>query len=163
MSHSIVVSDAGPLHYLILIDRIDILQRLFEHVLVPFAVRDELLHANAPKKVRDWLGEARPWFEVCSVLKSRPIRGLHPGESEALQLALQKKVAAVLMDDLDGRNAAKKLNIAVIGTIAILENASAMDLLDLNSTFSKLRETNFFAPPELFQAALRRDQLRKSK
>ena len=44
---SIVVADAGPLHYLVLIDCGEILGNLFDHVLVPFAVRDELLHPRA--------------------------------------------------------------------------------------------------------------------
>ena len=39
---AIVVTDAGPLHYLVLIDCADILPILFEHVLVPFAVRDAM-------------------------------------------------------------------------------------------------------------------------
>ena len=52
---SIVVADAGPLHYLVLIDCGETLGRLFDHVLVPFAVRDELLHPRAPQKVKDWM------------------------------------------------------------------------------------------------------------
>lgn len=52
---SIVVGDAGPLHYLTLIDCDEILGNLFEQVLVPLAVRDELLHARAPQKVKDWI------------------------------------------------------------------------------------------------------------
>ncbi len=47
MSAKLVVADAGPLHYLILIDCADILPRLFNRVLIPPAVREELTHARA--------------------------------------------------------------------------------------------------------------------
>jgi hypothetical protein len=43
---SIVVADAGPLHYLVLIDCGETLGTLFDHVLIPFAVRDELLRTK---------------------------------------------------------------------------------------------------------------------
>ena len=48
---SIVVADAGPLHYLILVDCADVLADLFDRVLIPAAVRDELRHTHVPQKV----------------------------------------------------------------------------------------------------------------
>jgi predicted nucleic acid-binding protein len=49
----IVVADTGPLNYLVLIDAIDLLPRLFDRVFVPLAVRDELTqrHARGRKDV----------------------------------------------------------------------------------------------------------------
>src|SRR5436305_7813178 len=106
---SIVVADTGPLHYLVLIDCSETLGMLFDHVLIPFAVRDELLHARAPQKVKDWLMAAQPWLEILPVAQPRPVHGLHKGETEALQLALERRADAVLMDDMDGRAAARRL------------------------------------------------------
>src|SRR5262245_32263633 len=101
MSANVVVADAGPLHYLVLIDSADVLQKLFDHVLVPFAVRDELIHSSAPQKVKDWILQVRPWLEITTVANLQVVHGLHKGESEALQLALERKATAVLMDDRD--------------------------------------------------------------
>src|SRR5438309_4334610 len=114
MSANIVVADAGPLHYLVLIDCAEILAGLFDRVLVPFAVRDELTHHGAPKKVRDWILKPPPWLEITAVARAQPVRGLHKGEIEALQLALERKAAAVLMDDMDGRAAARRLGLVSI-------------------------------------------------
>jgi len=61
---SIVVADAGPLHYLILIDCADILASLFDRVLIPTAVREELMHADAPPKVKSWFSNPKPWLSV---------------------------------------------------------------------------------------------------
>jgi len=104
---SIVVADAGPLHYLILIDGTEILNGLFDRVLLPAAVSEELRHAHAPQKVKDWMASSKSWLQVVSVSRARPMAGLHRGEAEALQLALQVGAAGVLMDDLDGRAEAR--------------------------------------------------------
>lgn len=63
----LVVSDAGPLHYLVLIDCGEVLASLFDHVLVPFGVQDELLHRGSPQKVREWLLAPRSWLEITRV------------------------------------------------------------------------------------------------
>jgi predicted nucleic acid-binding protein len=52
-----VVSDTGPLHYLVLIEKIEILPRLFTTVLVPLSVRAELDRPETPASVRAWVAE----------------------------------------------------------------------------------------------------------
>lgn len=161
MSANIVVADAGPLHYLILVDSVEVLSRLFDHVLVPIAVRDELLHPRAPQKVKDWIAEARPWLEIVSVENVQPVHGLHRGETEALQLALARKAAAVLMDDMDGRAAAVRLGLVPIYTVALLELGAEKGYLSLPDAIAKLRQTNFFVAPEILDATLERDLQRR--
>lgn len=48
----LVVADTGPIHYLILIEQIELLPRLFAQVFLPSIVRDELAHAEAPDAVQ---------------------------------------------------------------------------------------------------------------
>mgnify|MGYP001620201544 FL=1 len=158
---SIVVADAGPLHYLILIDCAEILAGLFDRVLIPAAVQNELIQANTPKKVRDWMAVPRNWLQVEHVLSPQPIAGLHRGEAEALQLALQTNAAGVLMDDLDGRAEARKLGLVVIGTVGLLERAAERGLIELPAVLIRLQRTNFFVAEELLAAALARYQQRK--
>jgi len=163
MNRCTVVADAGPLHYLVLIDCANTLGVMFEQVLIPTAVQDELLHPNAPCKIRGWFSQAPPRVEVKAVHVPKPIHGLHRGETEALYLAIQARAAAVLLDDLDGRSAAKRLGLAVIGTIAILEHAAEKGLIELHAAISSLRQTNFFAPLDLLEAELRRDRDRRNQ
>jgi hypothetical protein len=49
-----VVSDACPLHYLVLIKADHVLAQLFSEVVVPPAVLRELSHERAPGRVRHW-------------------------------------------------------------------------------------------------------------
>ncbi len=60
----VVVADTGPLNYLLLINEIDLLTRLFERVHIPDAVRAELAHRAAPQIVRDWIEKPPPWLLV---------------------------------------------------------------------------------------------------
>jgi len=163
MGAKLVVADAGPLHYLVLIDCAEILASLFDHVLIPFAVRDELIHPAAPKKVKDWILQPRPWLETTPVAQVHPVRGLHKGEIEALQLALERKAEAILMDDLDGRAAARRLGLSTVFTVAILELAAEKGLIDLPLAIAKLQQTSFFISQEILDAALERDRQRREK
>jgi len=51
---SVVVFDTSPLHYLILCGAENILPRLFQQVVMPPAVFNELQQANTPPLVRQW-------------------------------------------------------------------------------------------------------------
>jgi predicted nucleic acid-binding protein len=149
--NSIVVADAGPLLYLVLIDCADLLEKLFDRVFVPAGVRDELLDRGAPETVRTWIGLEKSWLSVEPVTLPQAIRGL------------QIRASGVLMDDLDGRTAARRLDIPVIGTVGVLERAAELKLMELPEAIAKLRRTNFFASPELLDAALERDRKRRTE
>lgn len=60
----IVVADSGPLHYLILLQHIELLRRFYGQVLVPEPVASELSTAGAPAMVREWITEPPIWVEV---------------------------------------------------------------------------------------------------
>lgn len=60
----IVVSDATPLNVLVRIGHIDLLAELFDEVVIPPAVRDELSHSATPEIVRSWLNSNPRWLVV---------------------------------------------------------------------------------------------------
>jgi predicted nucleic acid-binding protein len=49
----IVVADTSPINYLILIDEIDILAKMYGTAVIPHAVREELLRPSASEVVRN--------------------------------------------------------------------------------------------------------------
>ena len=65
----IVIADATPLNYLVLIGHADILPRLFDQVLIPSAVMNELQRSRTPEIVRAWIAAPPAWLEVRSVKK----------------------------------------------------------------------------------------------
>ena len=69
----LLVADTGPLYYLVPTGDIELLPKLFERVLVPQVVRDELANAEALEAVRDWIARAPGWLDV---------RPAHPGADD---------------------------------------------------------------------------------
>jgi predicted nucleic acid-binding protein len=84
----IVVADTSPVRYLVQIDQIQLLPRLFEKILIPSVVSDELRHPSAPEVVRSWLSSRPEWLEVSVVNASDDpsLRGLDDGEKSAISL-----------------------------------------------------------------------------
>ena len=60
----VVISDASPLHYLILIGNAEVLQALYTEVLIPEAVAKELKQTATPKSVRHWIEHPPSWLHV---------------------------------------------------------------------------------------------------
>jgi hypothetical protein len=60
----IVIADATPLNYLILIDQAELLPRLFDRILIPPAVFEELQHQETPDVVRRWIARPPSWLHV---------------------------------------------------------------------------------------------------
>ena len=157
----IVVADTSPLNYLVLSDKIDLLPALFEEVWLPPAVSAELRIAATPEIVRTWLISSPMWLKTIPLLSS-PISGAyrrHLGESEAIDLALEKNISSVLMDDARGRRQAQALGLEVSGTIGILERAADLGLVDLQEAIDTLALTNFRLSTRLRSALLSRTTL----
>ncbi len=158
-----VVADAGPLNYLILIGCTEILPALFDRVLVPTAVKQELNHPGAPPKVKEWIRNPPHWIQIASGSVHLAVRGLHAGETATLQVALERNTSAILMDDMDGRAAAQRVGLVPIFTLAILERAAEKGIINLVDAVMKLRQTSFFVSNEVLDAALERERQRTQK
>jgi predicted nucleic acid-binding protein len=153
----IVVADASPLNYLILIDAIEILPRLYRRVLVPRTVIQELQDSGAPPRVRAWSSRPPAWCEIQRDSASDPkLSFLDPGERAAIVLAVRVRADRLLIDDLAGRTEAKRRQLAVIGTVGVLAEAQLAGLLDFEQALAGLRATNFRLHPEIENRLRRR-------
>lgn len=160
----IIISDTTPLRYLIQIEKVNILEKLFGKVIIPEKVAEELQRPKTPLQVKDWM-QARPaWLEVRKADLSvfTPQKKIDDGEREAFALAVELNADAVLLDDKDATTEAVRLKLDVIPTFTILENAAEQNLIDLPSIVDEIRKTSFRLPPEEeIQAMLERDRQRK--
>ena len=80
----IVIADSTPLNYLILIYQADLLPQLFDRVLIPPAVFEELQRQETPDLVRRWIAGPPSWLQV-QALRWGPdptLGHLDPGERE---------------------------------------------------------------------------------
>ena len=153
----LVVADTGPLNYLVLIDAIELLPKLFETVFTPESVTGELLDEDAPAVVRAWAAQPPAWLEVrtvSSAIEDPAWRSLDIGEREALALARMLGADLVLMDDRAAVAVARQLGLAAIGTLGVLDLGARRGLIDLEAAFTRLKATSFRYRPEIMDALL---------
>ncbi|SRR5216683_4153089 len=160
-----IVADTTPLNYLVLIESVEVLPRLYGRVLIPPSVLAELSDPHAPEQVRTWAMQPRDWLSVV------PLRGpadsslmhLDAGERDAIALAAEQPASPLLMDERDGAAAARARNLKVVGTLGVLDAAAARGWIDLPAMFGRLRQTTFRSPQRLMATMLEQDAQRKKK
>ncbi len=63
----LVVSDASPLNVLVSIELIHVLPALYQAVVIPDAVADEMSHPQAPDAVQNLIASKPSWLNVGGV------------------------------------------------------------------------------------------------
>jgi predicted nucleic acid-binding protein len=157
----IIVSNTSPLNYLVLIESVEILPRLFGSVYAPEAVIRELKQPGSPEVVRVWAATLPEWLLVREPTQQESSRGLDAGESAAIALSHELSADALLIDDRDGRQAARDSGLRIIGTLGVLNGAAGLGLVDLPLAILRLKNTNFRMTESIVQELLREDRERK--
>jgi hypothetical protein len=120
----IVVSDTSPLTALLTVGEADLLPKLFAEVVIPEAVRDELLRSHP--RLPDWLRVAV--VKDCDeVLRLAGV--VDAGEAEAIELAKELHADRLLIDERRGRRLAVQEGVAVIGLVGVLLLAKRQQLI----------------------------------
>ncbi|MGH9949485.1 MAG: DUF3368 domain-containing protein, partial [Pyrinomonadaceae bacterium] len=125
----IVVSDTSPISNLIRVGELDLLRKLFSHVIIPDAVFNEICRIDENKRVLLRL----EWIETASVQnvskRNELLAELDLGESEAIALALEIGAEWILIDEIVGRDIADKMGLRIIGIVGILLESKKRDLI----------------------------------
>jgi predicted nucleic acid-binding protein len=155
----IVVADSGPLHYLVLLEQIDLLRRFYGHVVVPEPVAGELSAAGAPTAVRAWITKAPAWVDVRSVTPdamSMITDDLDLGERAAIALAETMHADLLLIDEAAGRAEAKRRQLRVTGTLGVLRSGAEQGLVNVPDLLERLKATTFYLDETLLNAVFER-------
>jgi uncharacterized protein len=122
----LVISDTSPITNLLKIGRLNLLKDVFQEVIVPDKVNEELL------KWKDLGGnisayENASWVTVRGASNVILIRNLKleldDGEAEAIALADELKADYLLIDERRGWNVARSMGINAVGIIGVLLQA----------------------------------------
>lgn len=152
----IVVSNTSPINYLILIGHIDLLSKLFQRIIIPQTVYNELSDAAAPLLVQNWIDTLPDWLKIQPVNQASDaiVDLLDPGERAAILLAQELNADLLLLDDMKARRTATDRGLAITGILGILDQAASMKLIDLPAAIQSLQNTSFWASDSLFQRLL---------
>jgi predicted nucleic acid-binding protein len=158
-----VVSNTSPILNLAIIGQLDLLRQQFSDVLIPPMVWQELkVDTELPGIEPIRLALQNRWLQVVELSNADMARALSRdldnGEAEAIALALQLKLTTILIDEHDGRAAAKAMGLIPVGVLGVLLRAKRTGTL--NSVVTAMRalqdQAGFFINPDLF-ATLARD------
>lgn len=119
----VVISDTAPLTALLQAGQTELLRALFERVVIPPAVRGELLRAHPT--LPSWLEVIAPQTIPATVRGA----GLDLGETEAIALAIELQPDALLMDERLGRRLAMRHGLPVTGLLGVVVLAKQRRLI----------------------------------
>ncbi|GBD08459.1 hypothetical protein HRbin22_00699 [Candidatus Thermoflexus japonica] len=156
------VSNASPLIALARIGRFTLLHDLFDYILVPVAVWQEVVAqgTDRPGSAECEAAADAGWLECQAIQDTWAATLLQahlgPGESEVIVLARESSAEWLLMDDDLGRAYALRLGLPVKGTVGILVAASHAGLIqDLQEALDALRLEGFRISDHLYSRVLR--------
>ena len=118
------VSDSSPLISLAAIGKLELLQSVFNAVVIPQAIYAENTAGKDRPGAQEIIGSS--WIQAGkiksehSVIQLMKSGNLHVGESEAIVLANELKATDVILDDHAARKAARRRHVPVIGTLGVL-------------------------------------------
>ena len=128
----IVISDTSPIINLAAINQLDLIPKLFAHIIIPQAVFDEITIKGFGKYGSSEILNAE-WITVkqCTntVLLNNLLLELDLGEAEAIALAIEMNTQSILLDESDGRTIALQYKLKPIGILGILLEAKNKGLI----------------------------------
>lgn len=126
----IVVADSSPLISFAVLGKLELLTNIFDDIVVPKAVFDEVVIPNKPyyDSLKGFLTN-KIEFVKNEIGVKLLLKEVELGESETIILALEKKICNVLMDDYKGRRIAEINGLYPIGTIGVLLQAKKLGFI----------------------------------
>lgn len=146
-----IVADASPLIILFKSKLEFILPNLFDRILVPGAVFDEILAGSEGDRAKRLL-PATNWI---TTVKAAPLLPdlqfvLGQGECEVLSIAKELEGTRVLLDDAAARKAAKVLGIPFVGTGGVLVFAYRKGLISsFDAALDAVISSGLWVSPEI--------------
>ena len=155
----IVVSNTSPLTNLAAVGQFDLLKHLFGSLHIAEGVWTEL---NADGKC--WPGSeevaAADWIDRHTVRNQDLVtalqRDLQQGEAETIALALELEADLVLLDEKEGRRAAQRQGLRVVGVVGLLIEAKSKGyIVEVRPWLDKLRqEAGFYLSDAIYRYAV---------
>lgn len=145
------VSNTSPILNLAIIGHLDLLRNQLGEILIPPAVRDEFkLDTALPGTAEIKQAIDSGWLKIVPLQNTQLVaaltRSLDLGEAEAIALAIESDSQTILLDETEGRTAAKSLGLEPVGILGVLLKAKQRgDLVSVGNAMTTLQdEAGFF-------------------
>jgi len=162
-----IVINTGPMIALIAgLNDLKILEKYYDEVIVPQRVIKEIL-AKGKKRFdaqifleNNYLKKLDNPVEISTFLKN----SLDPGEASVIQIALNKKIETVCIDEAAGRRIARLNNLKLTGSLGIIISAiNNGENIDLKKLIKNMRNNGVWISDQLKEKALDLIDVEKNK
>ena len=152
------ICNTGPLVALSMVNRIDLLQHLFELVAVPEEVHKEILEGGttsaglANYRKAKWIKVVKPSNPLDPLLKT----SLDVGEAAVIGLAREISVNIVIVDERKARKIARTIyGLNVIGSARVIVEAKKHGLLNnVGAALQSMRDGGYWIGDSIVDIAL---------
>ncbi len=155
--HEIIISNTSPIFYLHRVKQLDLLRKLYDEIVVPNAVIQELDEGRKQGEDVPDINKYQ-WIKIKEIQVPSQIKlipDLGKGESEVLSLGLIEKKHLLIIDDKLARRIAKLKNIKFTGTAGVLLKSKAKGYVSkLRPILEELKESGFYLRQELLNDIL---------
>lgn len=154
----IVISDTTAISSLFNINKLELLHQLFDEIIIPHAVYQELL-ALEHFEVDITIIKGSNWLKVQKSTNKLLIEELSQeldiGESEAIALAYEIEAGLLIIDEKRGRKKAKALGIKTVGLIGVVSELKKRGFVTfVKPILDELRTSGFWISDDLYQKIL---------
>ncbi len=146
-----MISNSTPLILLSKINKLDLLKRLFGHIIITDAVKEEVLIEDKPGYSLISQAIKSGWIKIENPKKDGEL-GLGRGENSAINLAKEKK-DKLIIDDAFGIKAVKGLNLEFIRTTTVVFIAVEKSIINKKeavSIINNLIENGYYISPKYY-------------
>lgn len=153
----LVVSDADVIIHLLKLDKLQLLQHLFNEVFIPAYVEQEVRFKEDPA----FALAAGSYIKIQATSQAAAeqiaaAHGIHSGEAHVKALGEELKAKIMLTNERKVRIAAREEGFQAVGTIGIILRAAQVRMLEkaeAQSLLDKMRDTSFRIHPDILQKA----------
>ncbi len=153
-----VICDSAVLIGLAKIGKLNLLEKLYEKIYIPWGVYNEVVVSGRSRPGAEEIDKAK-WLGKIKVKDRTAVNLLASefgqGESEVLVLGKELKADWLILDDARARTAAVSAGYRIIGLAGILLLAKQRDLIeDIKPLFDELVDKNFRLSDKIMQTIL---------
>jgi len=144
----IIISDTGPIIFLLQINELKILNKLYGEITITSDVYKEI-ETPVQKKLLD--SEIKKgWIKRINLKPLEIFQNLGSGEASSISLALKYEECLLIMDEKKARAVARANGIKITGSIGILLLAKKKKLIkDMNKVIQQINQNNFWISEDL--------------
>lgn len=159
----IIVSDTSPITNLAAIAHLNLLQQLYNRLVIPTAVYNEMVgvEPQVPGAVEV---QTLPWIQIQAVVDYQRVtriqetqENIDVGEAEAIVLAIELNADLLLIDERRGRAIARNYGLNLTGLLGVLLQAKQSRLIPAVKPLMDrlIEEADFRVSNQLYATVLR--------